>query len=104
MLPCSVCADFELGLRYLCLAIAKGGISAGVRYRDAHGRRVNGRLAVECRDQPRGSSCPPCLRHLVVSAVNLPEVPFQDMGLRVQEGLVGGRTEDKGQKTKDEGW
>jgi hypothetical protein len=39
-----------------------------------------------------------------VSAVNLPEVPFQDMGLRVQEGLVGGRTEDKGQKTKDEGW
>ena len=66
-----------------------------MRCRHADGRCVDGRLAVERRDQPRGSSCAPHPRHLVVSAVNLLEVPFQDMGLRVQEGLVGNRTEDE---------
>ena len=62
---------------------AESGIPPGVRGGDANGRGVDGWLAIERRDKPRGSSRAPRQRRMVVFAANLPQIPFQDMGVCV---------------------
>ena len=62
---------------------AQGGVSSGVRGRDAHGRDVHCRMAVEHRDQPRRPPRPSLPRHLVLHATHLPQIPLQDMGVCV---------------------
>ena len=46
-------------------------------------------LAFQCRDQPRGPSRPSFPRRLVVPPAHLSEVLLQDLGICVQEELIG---------------
>ena len=57
------------------------GVSAGVRRSDAHGWCFDGRVALECGDQPRGLAGAQGEWHLVVPAAHLSEVFVQDLGI-----------------------
>lgn len=43
-----------------------------------HGRGVQRRLVIERRDKQGRSPCPAHTRHLVVPAINLPQIPLMD--------------------------